>query len=135
MKWGCAILVCLILAIGIAFRISDNKPRRPVPAQQAAPVATIDKSPEKQAARDELIQKLIREGVFQKVEPGSSIPSVWVTPAFYLLDFETKQKFISVVYAYYFDGSDKLASVRLKDSKTGKEVGMYSIAYGGLRME
>jgi hypothetical protein len=54
----------------------------------------------------DLIQKLIRERVFVKTDTPGSLPRVYVGPAFYGLDFDTKQQFVSVVYAYYFDGSN-----------------------------
>jgi len=59
-----------------------------------------------QGQRKTLIEKLIREEVFQKVEMRGSAPRVWVLPRFALATFDQKQSFISAVYAYYFNGSD-----------------------------
>lgn len=101
------------------------------PAKVAA--ATIDKSDAMQAKRRELLEKLIAQGVFQKIEVPGNLPRVWVRPAFYQLDFDTKQSFASVVYAYHFDGSNPTDSVRLFDSMSGKEVGSFAPP-GGLTM-
>ena len=97
-------------------------------------VATIDKSDKMQKQRKAFIEKLMEKNIFQKVEEPGTIPNVWVRPAFYALDFDTKQKFIGVVYAYYFDGSNITDSVRLIDSLSGKEVGDYSTVNPGLKL-
>jgi hypothetical protein len=57
-------------------------------------VANIDKSQTMQEQRKKLINKLINQGIFQKVEMPGSFPSVWVKPGFYSLDFDTKDKFV-----------------------------------------
>ena len=97
-------------------------------------IAPLDKSPEMQAQRKAFLEETIRDGYFTKVEPGSGIPKVWVTLKFMGVDFEAKGALISVVYAYYFDGSNDYAIVQLKDPRTGRVVGDYYIAQGGLKM-
>ena len=87
-----------------------------------------------QADRKKLIEKLIEQGVFQKIEVPGFLPRLWVRPGFYIADFDQRESFVSVVYAYYFDGSDPTDSVKLFDSQSGKEVGSYSIVAGGLKM-
>jgi hypothetical protein len=94
---------------------------------------TIDTSPEAKAKREKLIQDLLNKEVFQKIEVPGLHPRVWVTPMFYALDFDTKQSFVSVVYAHYL-GDEELGSVNLVDSKTGKNVGRFSVV-SGLEME
>ncbi|MDB5969479.1 MAG: hypothetical protein JWQ90_1929 [Hydrocarboniphaga sp.] len=81
------------------------------------------------------IQKLVSKGVFQKVEVPGTVPHLWVRPAFYALDFDTKSQFVNVVYAYYVTENPKYDLVVLYDSKTGKKIGTYSKAYGGLKLE
>lgn len=103
-------------------------------ASRPAQVATIDKSAAMQADRKKLIEKLIGEGVFQKVETPGTLPRLWVRPRFYAAEFDQKQSFVSVVYAYYFDGSNETDSVRIFDSRSGKEVGSYSAVQGGLKL-
>lgn len=106
-----------------AARLAAEKPK----AEQA-----------KQARRKALIEKLIREGVFQKVETPGNLPHLWVRPGFYALDFEAKSTFVAVVYAYYFDGSKFTDSVVLYDSSTGKEIGEFNpnlYPNGGLKLE
>lgn len=107
------------------------------PARQSSQMKapTLDKSEKMQKRRKDLIEKLIGQEIFQKVEMPGSLPRVWVRPAFYALDFETKEKFVSVVYAYYFDGTDITDSVRVIDGMSGKEVGNYSPSNPGLKMK
>ena len=88
-----------------------------------------------QSDRNAFIQKLINMGVFQKVEVPGTLPHLWVKPAFYMLDFDTKSKFVNVVYAYYITQNTKYDIVVLYDSQTGKEVGKYAEVYGGLRLK
>jgi hypothetical protein len=88
-----------------------------------------------QAKRMNFIKKCIKEGYFRKVEVPGSLPHVWVTPRFYRLDFDTKQQFINVVYAYYVTDDKRRNIVVLYDSKTGKKVGSYSELQGGLSLK
>ena len=92
-----------------------------------------------QAQRDVLIKNLIRSRIFQKVRrlPGD-LPRVWVRPAFYALDFETKSTFVAIVYDYYLDGSNDTDSVRIYDSVTGEQIGEFNpnlYPNGGLKLE
>ena len=88
-----------------------------------------------QDKRRAFIRKLIDRGVFQKVEVPGNLPHLWVKPAFYNLDFDTKAQFVNVVYAYYVTQNPKYDIVVLFDSRTGKEVGKYAETYGGLRLK
>lgn len=99
-------------------------------AHVAAAQTTIDKSAEKQAGRERLIEKLHKERVFQKVVVPGNLPRLYVAPRFYTLDFDMKKNFVSVVYAYYFDGKNITDSVRIFDSKSGKEIGSFSLPQG-----
>jgi hypothetical protein len=87
----------------------------------------IDREPETQAKRKALLQRLSNEGVFIKAELPDGLPWVWVGPAFYTLDFETRQEVVSIVYSYYLDGSDPIARVRIFDGRTNKEIGDYNM--------
>jgi hypothetical protein len=112
-------------------------PRNVAPSSLTAakppPIPKIDKSDQAQKKRADLIKKLIGMRVFMKVEMPGNLPRVWTGPAFQALDFDTKSSFVSVVYAYHFDGSDISDGVRVFDGKTGKEIGDFSVN-GGLRL-
>lgn len=86
-----------------------------------------------QSDRKAFIQELVNK--FQKVEVPGNLPHLWVKPAFYILDFDTKSQFVNVVYAYYITQNPKYNIVVLYDSQTGKEVGKYTEVYGGLKLK
>ena len=88
--------------------------------------ADLRKAKRLQPGRKQLIRKLISLGIFSKVEMPGSLPHVWVTPTFRRLDFDDKQKFLNVVYAYYLTENRRSNIVVLKDSRTGKRIGTYS---------
>lgn len=99
-------------------------------AHAAFAQTTIDKSDSMQAGRLKLMEKLRAERVFQKVEIPGNLPRLYVAPRFYTLDFDMKQKFVSVVYAYYFTGKNITDSVRIYDSRSGKEIGHFAMPSG-----
>jgi hypothetical protein len=107
------------------------------PAATPGPTPTpkVDASPEMQEKRLALIEDCISKGIFYKVEKPATYPHVWVTPLFHSLNFDDKQAFISVVFAYYISKDPACDMVVLYDSKTGKEVGVFAEVYGGLKLE
>lgn len=88
-----------------------------------------------QEGRKAFIQKLIDRGVFQKVEVPGNLPHLWVRPAFYSLDFDTKSQFVNVVYAYHVTQNSTRNIVVLYDSRTGKSIGKYVPDLGGLKLD
>ncbi len=114
------VLACFSFAIYVFL---PSGPSVPAPAKP-----TIDKSPQLQAQRQALIEKMINEQqLFTKVERnGVTMPRAWATPRFMALDLNSKQNFLGVIYAYYLDGSDPdRQSVALIDAQTGKEIGRF----------
>lgn len=89
----------------------------------------------KQGQRREFLQGAIAKGIFTKIEKPFSRPYVWVDAIFMMLSYDQKSTFISVVYAYYFDGSSVSDSVILKNHFTGKEVGTYNRRWMGLKLK
>ena len=97
----------------------------------------IDKSKEMQKGREDLIKDLTRKGLFAKIEdPGRPhlFVKLWVRPAWHVIDFDKKQSFASVVYAYYFDGTSYADTVIIVDAMNGKEIGEYSFRTPGLKL-
>jgi hypothetical protein len=80
----------------------------------------------KQPERLKFINELIEKRVFTKVNVDELVPDIYVGPAFFLVDFETKQNFVSVVYAYTKTSRPNLTLVQLYDNMTGKEIGRYT---------
>jgi hypothetical protein len=103
----------------------------PIVTPAAAPTA----DPQMQAQRQEFIRKQIESGIFQKIEIPGNLPHLWVTPRFKNLDFDTKKKFVSVVYAYYISQNPSFNIVVLYDSQTGKKTGQFSEQAGQLELK
>ncbi len=97
-------------------------------------VATTTALAGMQEERKAFIQKMISNGLIEKVETPGSLPHMWVKPAFYLLTHTEKTKFTSVVYSYYITIDKSYNMVVLYDSQNGKKVGVFGEAYGGLKM-
>lgn len=95
----------------------------------------IDKSPTMQAERRQFLDKLVRQGLIQRVEERGTMPRLWVTPAFRMLDFQTKEKFVSVAFALYCTGESYGDVVTLVDSISGTEIGSYSLGNPGLKLQ
>ena len=116
-------------------KLKREKAEAAVKERAQREAAALKESKKKQAEREKFIQGLISAGVFQKVDPmGGTIPKIFVRPAFYQLDFDQKQAYVSVVYAYYFD-NDVSKQVILRDSRSGKDVGRFAPNLGGLKMD
>lgn len=98
-------------------------------------ISLVSHAQSMQEQRKEMIEKLQRSGIFQKVEVPGNLPHLWVRPSFYALDFDAKQSFVNVVYSYFYTKNPSYRMVILFDSRSGKEVGEFSPALGGLKMD
>jgi hypothetical protein len=131
----------------VAFSYINSKKSSQETANQSEPAWQVPNTPSqentatnwneeeaKQPERSELIQKLINRGIFQKVDYWEHGATVIVDSNFYLLDFEDKKDFVSVVYAYVTTKTqDDFAGVVLKDNLSNKTVGTYDSS--GLEMK
>lgn len=117
------LVVVIIAVIGASLGKNGNQ-ATPAPKPAADWSADTAKQPERQR----LIQSLCDKGVFKSVEYRDLGATIVVLPAFYALDFDAKQNFTSVVYAYLAAArKDKYVTVRLKDSKTGNQIGEHDL--------
>lgn len=131
-------VIAVVATIGLFLWLAPRSEPSSVPAQAIAeapkpkppPTPRVDKSDFAQKKRAELIGKLISQRVFMKIEMPGNLPRLWVGPRFAALDFDTKSSFVSVVYAYHFDGTDISDTVRVFDGRTGKEMGSFTITEG-----
>lgn len=133
-RFGALTVITLIIIVWAFWSAMSNMN---VPTSNPAASATLpalDKSAKMQAERQALIQKLVNDGYFTEVvQRGTAMPRVWVTPKFTAGNFKDKEKVISVVYAFHFDGTRPSDSVAIIDAKSGNEIGRYG--FDGLRLK
>ena len=110
-------------------QLASTKPAE-IATQSKAMAAKVDRSREEQKKRRTLLSDLTNKGIFIRAELPDKLPRLWVGPAFHSLEFDRKETYVSVVHAYYLDGSDEYASVRVFDGRTNKEIGDFSRAAG-----
>lgn len=88
-----------------------------------------------QQERRAFIDKLIRMKVFTRTSAENGVSKAWTGPAFSELDYDTKNSFCNVVYAYYLNEASVNKTMRLIDGSTNKDVGVFSEVYGGLKLK
>lgn len=113
------------------FSIAEAMPSRDV----SIPQSTIREPQGLQTDRRELIEELIRNGIFTKVEMRNTFPRIWVTPSFMVLDSEMREDCTELVYVYYHDGTKMSDSVVLTDAAAGEYLGFYNPFSGGLKTQ
>ncbi len=139
----CVLLACAVALSVAGCRARPARKRAATATRPAAKSETVPTSPELQAQRLAFIQKLTARGLFTTVEQPATLPHVWITPAFRSLDYRTQNKFLGVVFAYYYAGTsgpknplrDYGRIVVLKDSQTGKRIGSFSRMDAGLKYD
>jgi hypothetical protein len=119
---GVGVVALLILIMAIVASLSEKDEQAPA---QSRPAAVKAEPPETQERRKKLIADLQRQGIFGKIECRSGGATAWVSPRFYLISFDDKQSFASVVYVYCHGRADDTGFVTLKDDRTGKDVGTF----------
>ena len=124
------LFVGLFLSAALCLACTCPGPKPPRGAggsgKDARPAATDAEQEERRA----WIAKATERGVFREVKYEKDV-TVYVGPAWRLLDFKDKEKAVAVVAYYHFriPKSDKIDSgehVFLHDPKTGKLIGTYS---------
>lgn len=110
--------------------VTGGKPARPAASPAKADAQT-------QAKRLEIIHELQASGVLGKVNGRE----MWVGPAFYAAKFDDKEKIALLVcyWAFELPADHALGlgdpSLELIDDRSGKTVGHFGWAYGGLKMD
>jgi len=93
-------------------------------------------SAEVQAERLQLLKELQARGIFATWANDRGEARVYVGRAFRELTPEQQRKFLSVVYALFFDGPDADSSAaRAIRDLDGRKIGVYGPAPGGLKMK
>ncbi len=106
------------------------------PPTATAPTTTARHgAPEIQQKRRAFIKNVIAVGLIISIEDNSSITRISVGQKFSMLSSEDKEDILNVIWAYYKTEDPKKNVVLVIDQKSGKEIGEYSPASGGLKMK
>lgn len=81
------------------------------------------------------MQDAIQMGIIAKIEDGGPITRVFTSRKFTALSFDEKEQILNVVWAYYKTEDPQKNVVLVVDQGSGKELGEYSPANGGLKMK
>lgn len=125
---GCGLLIAVVIFLAVVISTCVGGGNSTVTPKYTA-------TPELQQQRYDLMNKMIAEGIFYKVEKPGTYAHVFVTPYFKSLNIDDKNTFINVVWAYYICGDPGADIVVIYDSQTGKELGTYSEVQGGLKLK
>lgn len=121
---GCGMVLVLLIMFGVLFVVYVGTQGPSVDPTFGMQVP--DKSPEKQAERRALIEGLIREGVWLKVEQPATLPHAYTGHAWDSLNVDDKSSFASATLAYYFAHDPRASMLIIYDGRTGKKLGDFS---------
>jgi hypothetical protein len=127
----------VLFLLFLALVIACSGGRRDAGSNSTRSLVYVDKSDATQKGREKLINDLKRKGLFKKIESWDGYKHdvrVTVGPAWHALPFDSKQNFAAVLYGYHFDGTSYIDHVTIVDYMSGKELGDYSAAYAGLKL-
>jgi hypothetical protein len=91
--------------------------------------------PELQQKRLAFMQGAISLGIISKIEDKGPVTRVLIGRRFIALSFDEKEQVLNVVWAYYKTEDPQKNVVLVIDEKSGKKLGEYSPANGGLKMK
>jgi len=126
MKTQYIVLILVVLFVLAIKLLTPDRSLQPV-------LLNVSTSPEKQIAREKLIDKLKKTGVISRIETENSPPSVYIGERFKSLTNDEKETFMETVSEYYYTLNKKSSMVIIKDPGTNKIIGKYS--QNGLSMK
>lgn len=91
----------------------------------ASTVADKELAESDQDKRKALIDKLIAEGIFIKIEKPTELPRAYVGKGFYGLTFDQKESFANLILSYYILQDPKANILILRDGYTNKQIGTF----------
>ena len=126
MKNQYIVLIVVILFVLAIKLLTPDRSSQPV-------LLNLDASPEKQAVREKLIDKLKKTGVISKIDTAKSPASVYIGEHFKSLTNDEKETYMSTISEYSYSLNKKSSMVIIKDPSTNKIIGKYS--QNGLSMK
>lgn len=128
-RWKCLFAAGLLLVV---FSASAEA----LPQTAATPTSTFHHDdPAIQENRLAFIKNAIATGLIIGIEDNSPITRVLAGQKFISLSAREKEDILNVVWAYYKIEDPQKDVVLVIDQKTGRTIGEYSLANGGLKMK
>ena len=137
-RWKSIFEVVLILVLfsagAKAATLSATAPTTTAPT--AAPTSTTHRGdPKIQQKRLSFIKNVSSFGLIAGIEEKGTVTRVLAGQKFKALSFEEKESILNIIWAYYKTKDPQKDVVLVIDQKSGKEIGEYSLAKGGLKMK
>ena len=98
-------------------------------------ISSLAVSQDLDAQRLDMIHQLQQRGIFGDIKIPGDVPHLYVKPAFHTLDFDKKNAFVGVVFAYYFADDPDHGMVIVYDNQTDKKIGTFCKQDGGLKLD
>lgn len=112
---------------------TETPPAEGTAAYASKPAKQRDATEQEQTERKAILRGLVASGIFQKIEHGE----VWVSAGWYGLNYEQKEHFAGLAYAYAFrvppQGQPTDSILGIRDNKSGKRIG--TLSRNGLNLD
>ena len=106
-----------------------------LPPASASTPTTHRGEPTIQEKRLAVIKNAVEVGFITKIDDKGPLTRVLAGQNFFSLSFQEKEDLLNVVWAYYKTHDPEKNVVLLIDQRSGKTLGEYSLANGGLKMK
>ena len=123
------------LGIGLIVVLFAANAKALTPANSANKKSTYRGDPELQQKRLAFMQGAISLGIITRIEDNGPVTRVLIGQRFIALSIDEKEQILNVVWAYYKTEDPQKNVVLVIDQKSGKKLGEYSPANGGLKMK
>ena len=125
----------LFFKIALIFALFAANAEAVPPATSANKESAHRGDPELQRKRLAFMQGAISLGIIAGIEDNGPVTRVLIGQRFIALSLDEKEQILNVVWAYYKTEDPQKNVVLVIDRKSGKKLGVYSPASGGLKME
>ncbi len=129
------LILVLFSASAKAETPSATGPTTTVSISTAPTSTTHHGDPKIQQKRLAFIKNVSSFGLIAGIEDKGPVTRVLAGQKFIALSFDEKQDVLNVIWAYYKTKDPQRNVVLVIDQKSGKEIGEYSLANGGLKMK
>jgi hypothetical protein len=125
----------LIFELGLILVLFSPSVKAETPLATAPTSTTHHGDPKIQQKRLAFIKNVSSFGLIAGIDDKGPVTRVLAGQKFKALSFEEKDEILNIIWAYYKTKDPQKDVVLVIDQKSGKEIGEYSLAKGGLKMK